>query len=64
MSKDWKQIARISTPDVPPAQLDAIARALDAMEAAFRPLAQAIPPEAEPAPIFQAANCARRCRLN
>jgi len=55
MSKDWKQIARLSALDIPPPQLDGIARTLEALEAAFRPLAQSIPPDAEPAAIFQAA---------
>ncbi|MCW5981286.1 MAG: hypothetical protein KIT09_24595 [Bryobacteraceae bacterium] len=47
--RNWKAIAAGLGPPIPE---DDIARAsgpLEALEAAFRPLAQAIPPETEPA---------------
>jgi len=55
MTKDWKKIARAEQLEIPDADLERIAPTLDAMEAAFRPLAQALPPETEPALIFRAA---------
>jgi hypothetical protein len=55
MSKDWKEIARASGLRIPLAQLDAVAPTLAALEAAFRPLARKIPPESEPATVFQPA---------
>jgi len=55
MTKDWKKKARAEQLEIPDADLERIAPTLDAMEAAFRPLAQALPPETEPALIFRAA---------
>jgi hypothetical protein len=52
MSKDWKKIARASDFPIPEPQLDGVAQSLDAMEAAFRPLVRALPPETEPAVSF------------
>jgi hypothetical protein len=54
-NKDWKKIARASGLSIPEAALDHIAPSLDALEAYFRPLARALPPETEPAVAFQAA---------
>jgi len=53
--KDWKKIARASGLAIPDAALERIAQSLDALEADFRPLARALPPEAEPAIAFHAA---------
>jgi len=55
MSKDWKKIARASGLAIPDAALERIAQSLDALEADFRPLARALPPETEPAIAFHAA---------
>lgn len=52
MNKDWKKIARANGLAIPDASLERIAQSLDALEAGFRPLAQAIPPETEPALTF------------
>jgi hypothetical protein len=49
MTRDWKQIARASGLTL------ADAEPLDGLEAAFRPLVRSLPPEMEPAVIFQAA---------
>ena len=53
--KDWKKIARANGLAIPDAALDRIAQSLDALEADFRPLASALPPETEPAIAFHAA---------
>jgi hypothetical protein len=50
--KDWKLIAAASGFSIPEADLERMAPVLDALEAAFRPLVQDIPPETEPAIIF------------
>jgi len=52
VKKDWKKIARASGLAIPDAALVRIAQALDALEADFRPLARALPPETEPAVAF------------
>jgi hypothetical protein len=52
--KNWKQIAEGSGLDIP--DLERIAPALDALEAAFRPLAGAIPHDAEPSLVFRAGD--------
>ena len=54
MSKDWKKIARASGLTIPDAALERIAQSLDALEADFRPLVRALPPESEPAVAFHA----------
>ncbi|HUE21171.1 MAG TPA: hypothetical protein VMQ86_05785 [Bryobacteraceae bacterium] len=54
-TKDWKKIARASGLSIPAAALDRIAQSLDALEADFRPLARALPPDTEPAIVFHAA---------
>lgn len=51
--KDWKKIAETTifgTPD-----MERLVESLNALEAAFRPLVKAIPHDAEPAIVFQAA---------
>ena len=52
--KDWKQIAAAAGTEIPAEDLARVASALDALEAAFRPLARAIPEEVEPAVTFRA----------
>ena len=54
MTKDWRRIAQANRLEIPDADLDRIAPTLEAMEAAFRPLAQALPPDTDPAFIFRA----------
>jgi hypothetical protein len=53
--KDWKKMARANGLAVPDAALERIAASLDALETDFRPLARALPPDAEPALAFHAA---------
>lgn len=55
MTKDWKKIARANGLAIPDKDLDRITPALDALESAFRPLAQGLSPEMEPAVIFDVA---------
>lgn len=45
-------MARALAPDIPEAEVERIAPALDALETAFRPLAAEIPHETEPAVLF------------
>jgi hypothetical protein len=52
--KDWKKIARANGLAIPDAALERIAQSLDALEADFRPLMRALPPETEPALAFHA----------
>ncbi len=52
MTRDWKAVAGALAPDIPETDLDRITPALDALEAAFRPLAAEIPHETEPAVVF------------
>ncbi|MGO4882257.1 MAG: hypothetical protein ACLP59_15700 [Bryobacteraceae bacterium] len=54
VKKDWKKIARANGLTIPEASLDRIAAPLDSLEADFRPLARALPPETEPAVAFHA----------
>jgi hypothetical protein len=51
--KDWKGIAAASNLAIPAADLERITGSLDALEAAFRPLAAAIPHLCEPALVYQ-----------
>ncbi|MGC9970357.1 MAG: hypothetical protein ABSE56_07190 [Bryobacteraceae bacterium] len=51
--KNWKLIATASDFDIPEAELERIAPVLDALEAAFRPLVESIPPETEPVIFFR-----------
>ncbi|MGA3072499.1 MAG: hypothetical protein ABSG56_02290 [Bryobacteraceae bacterium] len=52
--KDWKKIARANGLAIPDAALERIAQSLDTLEADFRPLMRALPPETEPALAFRA----------
>jgi hypothetical protein len=47
--RNWKQLASALGAGIPDAELDRVTGPLDALEAAFRPLATKIPPETEPA---------------
>jgi len=51
--KDWQKIAEAYGLNIPEAELERIAPALDAMEAAFRALAKKIPDDVEPAITFR-----------
>ncbi len=51
--KNWKLLAAAQNLGIPEPDLARIVPALEALEAAFRPLAAAIPPEIEPAVIFR-----------
>ncbi len=48
---DWRGIAQARRHPLTEAELDRIVPVLDALEAAFRPLADALPDETEPALI-------------
>jgi hypothetical protein len=50
--KNWQQLAQSAGLDIP--NIERITPALDLLEAAFRPLAKAIPHDVEPALIFRA----------
>jgi hypothetical protein len=54
MTKDWKKIAQASGLTIPAADMDRITPALDAVEAAFRPLVRIIAPETDLAVVFSA----------
>jgi hypothetical protein len=56
LKKDWKKIARASGLAIPDAALERIAQSLDALEAEFRPLARAVPPETEAAIAFHVSS--------
>jgi hypothetical protein len=51
--KNWKQMAESAGFDIP--DVDRLTPALDALEAAFRPLVKTIPHDVEPALAFRAA---------
>lgn len=51
--KNWKKIAEANDLRIPESDLDRIAPALDALEAAFRPLTRDIPDDVEPAVNFR-----------
>ena len=51
--KQWKQIAEAAGLEIP--DIGRITPALDALEAAFRPLLKDIPHDAEPPMVFRAA---------
>ena len=51
MVKDWKSLA--ASLGLGPAEVERAAPALEALESAFRPLAEAMPFETEPAAIFE-----------
>jgi hypothetical protein len=50
--RNWKLIAEGVNLDIPAADLPKLVQTLEAMDTAFRPLAEAIPDEVEPAVIF------------
>jgi hypothetical protein len=50
--KNWKKIAEANELPIPAPDLDRITPALDALEAAFRPLTTNIPHDVEPAVGF------------
>ena len=50
--KNWKQIAGAQDLSIPEPDVARIEPALDALEAAFRPLVQMIPESVEPAVTF------------
>lgn len=47
--RDWKAIAKATMPGVPPEELDRLLPPLAALEETFRPLAQRLTPDVEPA---------------
>jgi hypothetical protein len=51
---DWKSLAKARRLNIPEADIEKIASALDKLEEAFRPLAAAVPLEVEPAISFRA----------
>jgi hypothetical protein len=51
--KNWKKVAEAGDLRIPEVDLENIAPALDALEAAFRPLAKNIPDDVEPAVTFR-----------
>ena len=51
---DWKGVARARRLSIPEADLETIAPRLDALEAAFRPLAAKLTPDQEPPAVFRA----------
>ena len=46
MTKDWRKIAAALDPPIPSGDVEKIAPALDALEAAFRPLQRSLPSDA------------------
>jgi len=52
MTKNWKKIAEGNALRIPEAEIDKIAPSLDALESTFRPLAEAVPDDVEPAVSF------------
>jgi len=50
--KNWKKISEASDVRIPEPDVDRITPALDALEAAFRPLTKDIPHDVEPAVGF------------
>ena len=53
MPKNWKLIAAGLNLNIPEGDLEKLKRALDGLEATFRPLVETIPHETEPAIRFQ-----------
>ena len=47
--RNWQLLASALDLKIPEAELDRVIGPLEGLEAAFRPLAKAIPPETEPA---------------
>jgi hypothetical protein len=52
--KDWSLIAKAVAPDIPANDASRAAQPLNALEDVFRPLAQGLTPEVEPAFSFGA----------
>ena len=52
--KNWKAIAAASGFGIPEAELDRIAPALDALDAAMEPLVSGLSPELDPATVLSA----------
>jgi hypothetical protein len=50
--RDWKLVAAGLDLGIPAGDIDKIAPVLDALQASFRPLVEAIPFETEPAVVF------------
>ncbi len=53
--RNWKAIAEALAPDIPQEQIARIQPPLDALEAAFRPIAHTAPHETEPAYVLLVA---------
>jgi hypothetical protein len=56
---DWKTLATARCPDIPADAVDGIAPALEALEAAFRPLASTLTADIEPAVTLSPALLSR-----
>jgi len=50
--KDWTLIAKANGLAIPAAELERVAKTLDALEAIFRPLTASLPATLEPAAVF------------
>jgi len=48
MQKDFKALAAVLAPDIPPEKLDGVVKPMEGLEAQFRPLVARIPLETEP----------------
>jgi hypothetical protein len=53
---DWKALARARQLNIPEPEVERLAAPLDALEAAFRPLARALPHDVEPAIVYRAGD--------
>ena len=53
MTKKWQAIAHAHGLEIPDAEWDRIAPALEALEQALRPLVADLPPELEPSFVFR-----------
>ena len=49
--KDWKQLAAVLAPDIPPDQVERLAVTMEGIEISFRPLTAQIRSDTEPAYI-------------
>jgi hypothetical protein len=52
--KDWSMIAKAAAADIPAADVARAAQTLNGLEEVFRPMAQSLTPEMEPALAFHA----------
>jgi len=50
--KDWKLLAAAHGLELGPEEAERVRAVMEALEAAFQPLAASIPPEVEPAVVF------------